>query len=134
MFSLRCQWHTMRVGFIVIFCMLHAGRLQIHQMAKVSQQPNRAVETTIDFSHIKLIIFRLSRPFALVYIFLLVFMWYSTVICLNFSSLYQRTPLHMAVEGGHVEIIKYLVQKGAQVNIQDEAGVSITCKYSRKIS
>lgn len=41
-------------------------------------------------------------------------------------SLYQRTPLHMAAEGGHKNVVDYLVDKGADVSLKDNAGVSIS--------
>ena len=39
-------------------------------------------------------------------------------------SLYQRTPLHMAVKGGHMDIVKYLVKNKADIHITDSKGVS----------
>ena len=39
--------------------------------------------------------------------------------------LYQRTPLHLAAKGGHYNIVKYLVEEGANVCITDELGVSV---------
>ena len=41
------------------------------------------------------------------------------------SYLHQRTPLHVAAERGCSGIVKYLVEKGAVVNIKDKSGVSI---------
>ena len=41
-----------------------------------------------------------------------------------FSSLNQRTPLHIAVKGGHKEIVEYLVKSNADINITDTKGVS----------
>ena len=40
-------------------------------------------------------------------------------------SLDQRAPLHMAAEGGHVEIVRYLVEKKADIRIQEMTGVSV---------
>ena len=45
--------------------------------------------------------------------------------CLNyFVYLYQRTPLHIAVKEGKGHTVKFLVEKGADVNIEDIDGVS----------
>ena len=42
----------------------------------------------------------------------------------------QMTPLHMAVKEGCIKIVKYLVDKGASINIQDNEGVNIDDKIS----
>ena len=39
------------------------------------------------------------------------------------------TPLHLAAETGRIKIIKYLVEQGADINIQDDNGVSILWLY-----
>ena len=44
----------------------------------------------------------------------------------TFFSLYQMTPLHLAAERGSIEIVRYLVEQGASINIQDNNGVSVT--------
>ena len=50
---------------------------------------------------------------------------YETVCSDLCSSLYQRTPLHMAVKGGHMDIVEYLiVKKHADINSKDIKGVS----------
>ena len=41
-----------------------------------------------------------------------------------YSSLNQRTPLHMAVKEGHKGIVEYLVKKKANINSKDTKGVS----------
>ena len=35
------------------------------------------------------------------------------------------TPLHIAAKRGYIEIVDYLVSKGAGINIQDKDGVTI---------
>ena len=40
------------------------------------------------------------------------------------------TPLHLAAETGRIKIIKYLVEQGADINIQDDNGVSILRPYT----
>ena len=37
---------------------------------------------------------------------------------------HQMTPLHMAVEGKHLDTVKYLVNQRADINVQDNIGVS----------
>ena len=39
-------------------------------------------------------------------------------------SSHQKTPLHRAAHGGHVDTVRYLVDKGADPNIKDPDGVS----------
>ena len=41
----------------------------------------------------------------------------------KFLSPRQMTPLHLAAESGHMEIVKHLVEQGAVINIQDDNGV-----------
>ena len=36
----------------------------------------------------------------------------------------QRTPLHIAVRQTHVHTVRYLIEKGADINITDKKGVS----------
>jgi len=45
----------------------------------------------------------------------------SSYICF---SPHQTSPLHWAADGGHVSTVKFLVEKGAKVNIKDVEGVS----------
>ena len=48
------------------------------------------------------------------------------MLLLYFLSLHQMTPLHVAVErGDRINIIKYLNNKGAAINITDNHGVNI---------
>ena len=35
------------------------------------------------------------------------------------------TPLHVAAERGHPRIVEYLVDKGADIDIQDKNGVNM---------
>ena len=39
------------------------------------------------------------------------------------------TPLHLAAESGRVKILGYLVDQGADINIQDDNGV-IICDHT----
>ena len=43
-----------------------------------------------------------------------------------FLSFYQRTALHIAARDGHDYIAECLVKKGANVNVEDNDGVSVT--------
>ena len=46
-----------------------------------------------------------------------------------FLSHHQMTPLHLAAESGRIKILKYLADKGADINHQDDNGV-ITCDHT----
>ena len=37
-------------------------------------------------------------------------------------SPHQRTPLYWAADAGHVHIVRYLVEQGAEINIKDYSG------------
>ena len=41
------------------------------------------------------------------------------------SCLHQITALHIAAERGHIKIVEYLADKGADIDIQDKNGVSV---------
>ena len=41
-----------------------------------------------------------------------------------FNSSHQRTPLHWAADRGDVDTVRYLFDKGAEINIKDSVGVS----------
>ena len=45
-------------------------------------------------------------------------------LVVNIVSLHQRTPLHMAAEGGHMDTVKYLVKKQTNINTKDVDEVS----------
>ena len=38
-------------------------------------------------------------------------------------SPHQKTPLHLAAEGGHAGTAQLLVEKGADINVKDNDGV-----------
>ena len=42
---------------------------------------------------------------------------------LGFFSLNQRTPLHNATRRTHEDIVRYLVDKGANINAKEKNGV-----------
>ena len=45
--------------------------------------------------------------------------------CLKFCTFsFQQTPLHVAASNGHDYTVKWLVQKGADINIKDKKGVN----------
>ena len=41
-----------------------------------------------------------------------------------FLLLHQWTPLHMAAQNGNVDVVRFLVDKGANVNLKGYYGVS----------
>ena len=46
-------------------------------------------------------------------------------LLLHFLSVHQMTPLHVAVErGDRINILKYLLKKGAEIDITDDYGVN----------
>ena len=50
----------------------------------------------------------------------------NTVLQYLSLSLYQLTPLHMAVKDGNEQTIKFIVDNGATIDIKDDSGVSET--------
>ena len=54
---------------------------------------------------------------------------FSIVLRLLFS-LYQRTPLHIASKEGYKYTVECLVAEGADINIEDDKGVSVTIMYA----
>ena len=42
-----------------------------------------------------------------------------------FLSIMQITSMHLAAEGARIRMVNYLVNKGADINIQDDKGVII---------
>ena len=65
-------------------------------------------------------------------------LWNIIISCLIlgkcFSSLYQMTPLHWTAEKGCVGIVKYLVEQGANISIQDVERVSVTITADLSLS
>lgn len=52
---------------------------------------------------------------------------FTSIITTIFNySFYQWTPLYVATRKGHEYIVKYLVEKRANINITDKDGVSLT--------
>ena len=49
----------------------------------------------------------------------------SAIFWVSFISLHQTTYLHLAFEGGHMNTVKYLVDKGADINTKDDHGVCV---------
>ena len=49
------------------------------------------------------------------------------ILCFHtfFFPFRQWTPLHVAVEVGYTDIVKYLVDKEADINIRENGGVSV---------
>lgn len=43
---------------------------------------------------------------------------------INAGDYDRRTPLHLAVSAGNVDVIKYLIEKGADVNCKDRWGAT----------
>lgn len=52
-----------------------------------------------------------------------------TLLCSSVSSLRQRTPLHLAAQGGHKQTVEILIRKKANINTKDVDGVS-TIRYA----
>ena len=48
-----------------------------------------------------------------------------TIVTTFITFLYQLTPLHMAAKGDLGSTVSFLMEKGADINIQDKTGVSI---------
>ena len=46
------------------------------------------------------------------------------VTLFKFVSLHQHTPIHWAARRGHVNTAQLLVENGADINVEDKAGVS----------
>ena len=51
---------------------------------------------------------------------------YYNLLFMLFHSLYQWTPLHIAVREGQEVIVEVLVANGADLTIRDKCGVSVT--------
>ena len=49
--------------------------------------------------------------------------------------LHQMTPLHLAAESGHIKIVNYLCDEGADINVQDIDGVNLNaCRLADLVS
>ena len=52
--------------------------------------------------------------------------WKLKIVTFYFLPLHQMTPLHVAVErGDRINIMKYLLNKGAAIDVTDKHGVNI---------
>ena len=47
------------------------------------------------------------------------------LVTLFHVPLHQMTPLHMAAESGHIEIVEHFIGLNVDVNITDHKGVNI---------
>ena len=59
--------------------------------------------------------------------FFFFFFFFYRDFCISFF--YQLTPLHVAAEGGRVDTVCYLVDKGAVINIKDHHWVKDVTIY-----
>jgi len=56
----------------------------------------------------------------------------TSVVIAIFYSLYQATPLHIAVREGQEVTVEILVEKGANLKIHDKCGVSVTVPWTEE--
>ena len=59
------------------------------------------------------------------YLICIRFIWIIKKMVMWNFFLHQMTALHKAAEGGHMDIVRYLIEKEADIGIQDRIGVSI---------
>ena len=52
-----------------------------------------------------------------------------TVLMMLYVSYHQKSPLCEAATGGNIDILRYLADKGADVNIKNDSGVSECVHY-----
>ena len=50
--------------------------------------------------------------------------WWTIFNLFLINSVHQRTALHAAADEGHVNIVRYLVNKGADTNSKDQKEAS----------
>ena len=50
---------------------------------------------------------------------------------INTRNKYRQTPLHLAATGGHIEIVRLLLEKGADINARDIKGTPLHWAASR---
>ena len=51
-----------------------------------------------------------------------------------FLFLQQMTPLHLAAESDRIKMVKYLVEREADINIQDDNGVIISYSNAGRVA
>ena len=54
-----------------------------------------------------------------------VHVYYANWAFMDQFCFHQSTPLHLAAEGGHLDTVKYLVEKGANIHSEKFFGVSV---------
>ena len=83
--------------------------------------PNCAVINNMSETHLNCVVLVLLSDYSIGYITLVV----HDVIYVSLSVIpvmflqFQQTPLHTAVQRGHIDVVKILLTKGADINAKD---------------